>query len=76
MRKIREVLRLRHAARVQANHRQIAASCNISPASVGDYLKRADIAGLVWIEARELSEEQVEAKLFRQAGYNVTTSRR
>ena len=39
LRKIREVLRLRHEC--QRSHRQIAASCDISPASVGEYLKRA-----------------------------------
>ena len=68
MRKIREVLRLRHEC--QRSHRQIAASCDISPASVGEYLKRAQAAGLEWGETRELSEEQVEARLFRQVGFN------
>ena len=68
MRKIREVLRLRHEC--QRSHRQIAASCDISPASVGEYLKRAQAAGLAWSEACGLSEEQVEARLFRQVGYN------
>jgi transposase len=68
MRKIREVLRLRFEC--QRSHRQIAASCDISPASVGEYLKRAHAAGLEWSEVRELSEEQVEARLFRQVGYN------
>ena len=68
MRKIREVLRLRYEC--QRTHRQIAASCDISPASVGEYLKRTKGAGLDWSEIRELSEEQVEARLFRQVGYN------
>ena len=68
MRKIREVLRLRYEC--QRTHRQIAASCDISPGSVGEYLKRATAAGLEWSEIRELSEEQVEARLFRQVGYN------
>jgi transposase len=68
MRKIREVLRLRHEC--QRSHRQIAASCDISPATVGEYLKRAQAAGLVWNEVRERSEEQVEARLFRQVGFN------
>jgi DNA-directed RNA polymerase specialized sigma subunit len=68
MRKIREVLRLRYEC--QRSHRQIAASCDISPASVGEYLKRAQATGLEWSEVRELSEEQVEALLFRQVGYN------
>jgi transposase len=68
MRKIREVLRLRYEC--ERTHREIAASCDISPASVGEYLKRARTVGLEWSEVRELSEEQVEARLFRQVGYN------
>jgi transposase len=68
MRKIREVLRLRYEC--ERTHREIAASCDISPASVGEYLKRARAIGLEWSEVRELSEEQVEARLFRQVGYN------
>jgi transposase len=68
MRKIREVIRLR--LECQRSHRQIAASCGISPASVSDYLKRAKLAGLEWSDIRELSEEQVEARLFQYAGRN------
>jgi transposase len=68
MRKIREVLRLRHEC--QRSHRQIAASCDISTGSVGDYLKRAQLAGLEWSDVRELSEEQLEARLFQHVGRN------
>jgi transposase len=68
MRKIREVLRLRYEC--ERSHRQIAASCGISPGSVSDYLKRAQLAGLEWGEVRGLSEEQVEARLFEHVGRN------
>jgi transposase len=68
MRKIREVLRLRHEC--QRSHRQIAASCGISAGSVSEYLMRAERAGLEWLEVRELSEEQVEARLFQHVGRN------
>jgi transposase len=66
MRKVREVLRLRYEC--QRSHRQIAASCSISPGSVGEYIKRAERAGLEWVEIREMSEEQVEARLFQHVG--------
>lgn len=49
-------------------HRQIAASCSISPATVADYLSRAEEAGLAWQEAQRLSETEVEARLFRYIG--------
>ena len=62
MRKIREVLRLRYEW--GCKHRQIALSCSVSPSTVADYLERAEAAGLTWDQARELSEAEVESRLF------------
>jgi transposase len=66
MRKIREVLRLR--CELGCTHRQIAAACSVSPATVSDYLARALRAGLGWQQAQSLSEAEVEAKLFVHIG--------
>ena len=66
MRKIREVLRLHFE--LSCTHRQIAAACGVSPATVGDYLGRAMRAGLGWEQAQSLSEADVEAKLFTYIG--------
>jgi len=66
MRKIREVLRLHFE--LSCTHRQIAAACSVSPATVGDYLGRAMRAGLGWEQAQSLSEAEVEAKLFTYIG--------
>jgi transposase len=66
MRKVREVLRLRYECK--RSYREIAVSCSISPGSVGAYLERAQLAGLDWEAIRELSEEQVEARLFQHVG--------
>ena len=44
MRKIREVLRLHYAA--QMSVRAIARSLKASPATVGEYLRRAEVQGL------------------------------
>ncbi len=73
MRKIREVLRLR--AECGCTHRQIAASCSISPATVSDYLSRAEQAGLAWQEAQSLTEADVEKRLFRYLGRSEPSAR-
>jgi transposase len=73
MRKVREVLRLKFEC--DRSHREIAASCGLSPGSVGDYVKRATCAGLTWEEARTLSDAEVEARLFRQVGRNEPSPR-
>jgi DNA-directed RNA polymerase specialized sigma24 family protein len=46
MRKIKEVLRLRHE--LNLDQRQIARSCAISVSAVHEYLKRAEAAGVGW----------------------------
>ena len=46
MRKIKDVLRLRHE--LGLGQRQIARSCSIGQATVAEYLKRAKAAGIGW----------------------------
>ena len=74
MRKIREVLRLHFE--LGCTHRQIAAACSVSPATVSDYLTRALRAGLGWQQAQLLSEAEVEAKLFVHIGRSEPEVRR
>jgi transposase len=73
MRKVREVLRLKHA--LGLTERQIARSVEIGRTTVADYLKRAAEAGLTWQEAEPLSDTEVEARLFRQVGRNEPAAR-
>lgn len=73
MRKIREVLRLKHE--LWLGHRAIAASCAIGKASVCEYLKRADKVGLTWQQAKELSDAEIESRLFRHVGRNEPSAR-
>jgi hypothetical protein len=73
MRKIREVLRLRHECGCQ--HRQIALACELSPSTVCDYLTRAERAGLTWEQARPLSDAEVEARLFQHVGRSEPAKR-
>jgi transposase len=73
MRKIREVLRLKNE--LGLGHRAIAASCAIAKGSVCDYLKRAEKAGLTWQQAKEMSDAEVEGRLFRHLGRNEPNAR-
>lgn len=73
MRKIREVLRLKYEARL--THRKIADAVGISPGSVSEYVARAESVGLTWDVAKELSDEEVEQRLFEQVGRNEPSVR-
>src|SRR5258708_40058837 len=65
MRKIKEVLRLHSLGLSQ---RQIAAGCAISQATVSDYRKTAEAAGLKWPDIAAWSEDQVPEALAPSAG--------
>jgi transposase len=73
MRLIREVLRLRHECGLR--HRAISAATGLSTGSVSEYLSRAKRAGLEWPAAAELSNAELEARLFRQRGFNLPATR-
>ena len=62
MRKIKEVLRLRYVCGL--SEREIARSCNITRSTAGNYLRRAAVAGLSWPLAVELSDAELEERLF------------
>ena len=63
MRKIREVLRLRHVASMSG--RAIARSIATSASTVSDYLRRAEVAGLDdWGQVEALSDTALERRLF------------
>ncbi len=61
-RKIEEVLRLHHEC--GRSNRAIAEAVPASPTTVGDYLRRARLAGLTWPLADGMSEAALEAALF------------
>jgi transposase len=56
VRKIKEVLRLRGLGLSQ---RQIAQSCAVSQATVSDYLKAADAAGLKWADVADWDDDRL-----------------
>ena len=62
VRKIREILRLKHE--VGLSNRAIARACRISNSTVGEYLARAEQAQVGWPLAEDLSEEALYQRLF------------
>src|SRR4030042_2845572 len=62
MRKNSEVLRLKKACNL--SNRAIARSCQISHTTAGEYLKRAEAAGLSWPLPEELDEEKLGRLLY------------
>ena len=62
MRKIQRVLRLFFEAGLSI--RAIARSVQASPSTVGDYIRRANTAGLSWPLPEALDERALEAQLF------------
>ena len=65
VRKIREVLRLKHERGL--SHRAIAQACAIGVGTVSLYLRRAALGGLGWPPPVELDDAALEARLFPPA---------
>ena len=62
MRKIRELLRLKHE--LGRSHREIAGSLGIANSTVSDYARRAAAAGFTWPLPEGLDDGALEAALF------------
>ncbi len=73
MRKVREVLRLRH--RLWGDEREIALTVGIGRTAVGEYIRRAAVIGITWPVPEELDDAALERKLFAPAGYNPPRSK-
>ena len=65
VRKIREVLRLKHERGL--SHRAIAQACAIGVGTVSLYLQRIAQQGLGWPLPAELDDAALEARLFHRA---------
>ena len=61
MRKIREALRLRSDG---FSGRQIAQSLGVGRATISEYFRRADVEGLSWPLPSDLSDVDLENRLF------------
>lgn len=62
MRKIKDILRLRHEAKL--SYRGIAQALNIGYGTVVDYLKRAEQAQLAWPLPADMRERDLGRLLF------------
>jgi transposase len=72
MRKIREVLRLKHNGRSQ---REIASSVAVAVGTVCGQLRRAKEVGIAWEQAETMTDAELEALMFRDGGRSVTATR-
>jgi len=70
MRKIKEILRLKHENGLSV--RKIGICCNLNSSTVSDYLARAKIAGISWPIPDDMDDEILENLLFPK---NVSTRR-
>lgn len=68
MRQIKEVLRMRFEHGRSA--REIASAVGLSKTTVGDYVARAEQAGLRWEQAKDLADREIAQRLFRQPDRN------
>jgi hypothetical protein len=67
MRKIREVLRLTHELGLSV--RQVSEATGVGKTAVGEYLARARVIGITWPIPEELSDAELEQRLFVPAGF-------
>nr|MDA8251400.1 IS21 family transposase [Rhodospirillales bacterium] len=73
MRKVREVLRLRHAS--GASVRMIARSVGVGHTTVAEYLRRAAVLGITWPVPAALDDAALERRLFAPAGFHPVPPR-
>jgi len=73
MRKVREVLRLKHALGV--SERQIAITVGASRSTVGEYLRRAAVIGITWPVPEEIDDGELERRLFTPPTFDETPVR-
>src|SRR5262249_62015276 len=73
MRKVREVLRLKHAS--GASVRTIARSVGIGRTTVAEYLRRTSVIGITWPVPAEIDDAELERRLFAPAGLNKAPGR-
>jgi len=73
MRKIRDVLRLTHG--LGMSRRLVGEATGIGKTAVGDYVRRAAVAGLSWPIPDEIDEAELERRLFPPADMTSSADR-
>jgi hypothetical protein len=66
MRKVREVLRLRHA--LGLSYREIGEATGVGKTAVGEYIRRAEVIGITWPVADAFDDAALEQRMFAPPG--------
>jgi hypothetical protein len=66
MRKVREVLRLRHA--LSLSYREIGEALGVSKTAAGEIVRRAEVIGLTWPLPQLFDDSALERRLFTAPG--------
>lgn len=66
MRKVRDVLRLRHT--LGMSFRQISEATGVGKTVVGEYVRRAGVIGITWPVPEEVDDAELERRLFPAPG--------
>src|ERR1700692_4282613 len=62
MRKVREVLRLKHA--LGLSFREISDATGVGKTAVGEYVRRAAVIGITWPVPDEIDDTTIERRMF------------
>jgi hypothetical protein len=62
MRKVREVLRLKHA--LGLSYREISEATGVGKTVVGEYIRRAEVIGITWPVPEAIEDAELERRLF------------
>src|SRR5262245_21822834 len=73
MRKIREVLRLTHELRLSV--REVSNATGVGKTTVGEFVARAKVIGITWPIPSEISDAELERRLFTPAGFHERARR-
>ena len=74
MRKVREVLRLRHT--LGMSFRQISEATGVGKTVVGEYVRRAGVLGMTWPVPEAIDDAELERRLFPIPARRVRRVRR
>src|ERR1700693_2328718 len=73
-RKIREVLRLTHELGLTV--RQVREATGVGKTAVSEYVSRAKVVGITWPIPPEISDAELEGRLFTPAGFHEGSTKR
>ena len=73
MRKVREVLRLKHT--LGMSYRQISETTGVGKTVIGEYLRRAGVIGITWPVPAEIDDAELDRRLFPVPGDGTAAPR-